>query len=353
MSDKNKNIRSILTDFFRYHRNELSGEERNSFERELQKDPLAEEAADGFASITPEEALKDITDLQKRLKTRFVRRQKFLVYRIAASIAVLMVISTLFIFIEKNKTEKQLADNSIQSKTPEITKSQPVAEPVAKDRASEKQKVFAAKKTDKSATRKIIVEKGKSVGRDEKLQIAEERKNDSVSEFKEEPFQIYVAEEQKAVPVNAMAKERSLRESKEFDVKADTQVQVRLDPSVTALSEVVVVGYGVKKTDSDNEEANTGHTPPQPTEGKSKFDKYIQDNLHRPDSATTGQRVVVVVSFLVHVDGHIDSIRIVRSPGKSFSDEAIRIIKSGPSWKPAEDNGKPVEDEVRMKIVFK
>jgi protein TonB len=63
--------------------------------------------------------------------------------------------------------------------------------------------------------------------------------------------------------------------------------------------------------------------------------------------------VVVIVSFLVQTNGNIDSIRIVKSPGKSFSDEAIRIIKSGPQWKPAENNGKPVEDVVRLRLVFK
>jgi protein TonB len=63
--------------------------------------------------------------------------------------------------------------------------------------------------------------------------------------------------------------------------------------------------------------------------------------------------VVVVVSFLVQTDGSIDSIRIVKSPGKSFSDEAIRILKSGPKWKPAEDNGRQVEDIVKLRLVFK
>ena len=104
---------------------------------------------------------------------------------------------------------------------------------------------------------------------------------------------------------------------------------------------------------SEKEDVSTGYVPPSPVNGKLNFDKYIKENQHRPDSITAGQRAVVMVRFLVHINGSIDSMRIVRSPGKIFSDEAIRLIKSGPSWKPAEDNRKPIEDEVRIRIVFR
>lgn len=334
MSDKNKNRKRLLTDFVRYHRNEMTREERNSFERELQKDPFAEEASEGFASISPEEAFKDIENLQRRLKTKTVRKQRFMVYRIAASIAVLMMISTVFILIEKNKTVKQLADNSFQSETLEIVKSQPITEPAAKDVASEKPVVIEEKKTDKSVARQIRIETGKSEGTVERIKIAEIRKNDSISELKAKSVEAYIAEERMAA-------------------KADSQAQVSLDPSISALSEVVIVGYGVKGDESDKEDVQTGFVPPQPVNGKSNFDKYIKENLHRPDTATAGQRVVVVISFLVRTNGSVDSIRIVRSPGKLFSDEVIRLIKSGPSWKPAEENGKKIEDEVRLRIVFR
>ncbi|HEY5470398.1 MAG TPA: carboxypeptidase-like regulatory domain-containing protein, partial [Bacteroidales bacterium] len=96
-------------------------------------------------------------------------------------------------------------------------------------------------------------------------------------------------------------------ESKEFKAKRDSQVQVKLDPSISALSEVVVVGYGTKKAKSEKEDVSTGYVPPSPVNGKLNFDKYIKENQHRPDTITAGQRAVVVVSFLVHINGSIDS----------------------------------------------
>jgi hypothetical protein len=61
----------------------------------------------------------------------------------------------------------------------------------------------------------------------------------------------------------------------------------------------------------------------------------------------------VVISFLVRSTAAIDSIKVIRSPGKEFSEEAIRLIRNGPTWKPAERNGEKIDDEVRVRIVFK
>jgi TonB family protein len=61
----------------------------------------------------------------------------------------------------------------------------------------------------------------------------------------------------------------------------------------------------------------------------------------------------VVLSFTVTLNGNLANIKVVRSPGKSFSDEAIRLLQSGPGWKPASENGAIIEDEVRVRIVFK
>jgi hypothetical protein len=48
-----------------------------------------------------------------------------------------------------------------------------------------------------------------------------------------------------------------------------------------------------------------------------------------------------------------ENIKIIRSPGNSFSDEVIRLINEGPAWKPAEENGIKIDDEIRIRIVFK
>jgi len=410
MSDKNKYKKSSLTGFLRYRGNIMTGEERNSFEKELQKDPFAEEAVEGFASISSEEAKRDMALLQKRLSTKTTRRKGFVYYRIAASVAVLMIISTVFIILERNNSWKQLAETTVQSETFEIYEVQPIKEPAAKDEASEKPAIIAEKKSDKPALQQRKIETVKVAETVANIEIARTRRTDSLTESRTDISEVYVRSEQETAPYAAMAKAKSSpaalvrgniissednmpvpganviikgtktsvvtdtggnfsitlpakesqtlvasfigMETKEFEANSDTQIQVSLDPSLSAINEVVVVGYGAKRADSKNEEL-TGYVPPQPINGKTAFDKYIEENLLRPDTITTGQRVVVVVSFLIHTDGRIDSIRIVRSPDKLFSEEAIRLIKSGPSWIPGRENGKIIEDEVRVRIVFR
>ena len=341
-----------MSDFVHYQKDEMTGEERNSFEKKLQKDSFAEEAAEGFSLLSPEEISSDLNDLQKQIKSRTVKRQRFMVYRIAASVAVLMVISTLLIVINRNKTSKQLAINSVQSEKKQIIKEQPPLKQIQAEAPPEKPAGLSEKKSGKTVSRQLKMEKTKNVVPVDNKNIAKAQNKDSISEIRTEVFQQSFTDKDIAPAAGALARVKT-PESKAFEVKRDSQVQVRPDSSISALSEVVVVGYGTKRAESEKEDLSTGYAPPSPVNGKSNFDKYIKENLHRPDTITAGQRAVVVVSFMVRINGGIDSIRIVKSPGKIFSDEAIRLIKSGPSWKPAEDNGRLIEDEVRIRIVFR
>ena len=319
--------------------------------------------------------------------------------------------ATLFVYVGKNRSGKKLADNSIQPNEFKVTKSLPLTEPAIPANKSEIQPAKSVKKSDKTFSINAGMKPAAVTSRAKRPVMALHPSDDSMSIIKSEPSSLYASDERRLRPVNITAKDRTqsffnatgkilssednqplpgvnvhikgtstgvitdaagkfsinLPDSsgvtliadyigmapKEFSPTADTNVEVKLDPSVASLSEVVVTGYGSKKYDSAYEESSPGHTPPLPSGGKTEFDNYIKANLHRPDSLPTGQRAVVVVSFLVRKDGKIDSIRIIRSPGRLFSDEAIRVLKSGPSWKPALDGETKVEEEVRLRVVFK
>ena len=122
---------------------------------------------------------------------------------------------------------------------------------------------------------------------------------------------------------------------------------------VSAPAGAVARERSLQRAKSDKKDILPGYIPPQPVIGKQEFDKYIKENIHRPDSLTTDQTEEVTLSFIVKLDGSLESIRITSSPGKLYSDEAIRLIKSGPAWKPAEKSGKPIEDRVKVKILFR
>ncbi len=414
MSGKDKNRKNDLPDFLRYREKQMSDRERNAFERELQKDPFAEEAAEGYEEIKPSEAEKDLKALRKNLKSRISRRQRFIYYRIAASIAVLMIISSIFIVVEIKKSPNQLSQEVIQPSVIEIPESKPISEPVEVIRETSPP---TPPHPDESRVDRIEAPVDKSEDRsvkalsDRRLRPAGIKIPDSTIIHQARDRNLYITEDHIVEPAVMLAKgevptkgkltgrvlssednlpvpsanilikgtkkgvitdaegrfsitipdtgQQTLianfigMESKEFVAKADTEVQVSLDPSVLSLDEVVVVGYGGRKTAADSEDELPAFTQPHPVNGKASFNRYIQDNIKRPDTTTVGQRVVVVVNFLVRSNGKIDSIKIVRSPSKNFSEEAIRLIKKGPAWKPAEENGIKIDEDVRVRIVFK
>jgi hypothetical protein len=427
MAGKDKNIRTTLSGFLRYRGKEMSNSERNAFERELEKDPFAGEAAEGFSELTPEEIRNDLDTLQKKLNLKTSERNRMVYYRIAASIAVLMVISSIFFVFQRNKTENQVSEN-VKNEIPiEISKA-----PALSELKSEQNKHIALNQVQDS------IKKGEEPGKriaavvfddlaDKSMEVTAAGKKAegiiSIPEKKEAENLIIATGQPKALArvsyaiidaagptivkgkvissgnnlpipgVNVNVKGTTIgtqtdtggnfaislpdsasrlfvanfigMESKEFTAKSDSFVQVSLNPSNLALNEVVVVGYGTKrKSEKDmtgavstiqvqNVNESSTYTPPQPVNGKESFDKYIEENIRRPAYTKAGQREVVVVSFTIKSTGIIDSIRIIRSPGELFSDEVIRLIKSGPSWKPAEKNGKITEDEVRVRIVFR
>jgi outer membrane biosynthesis protein TonB len=406
MSEKNKYTSNRFRDFLRYRRDGMTREEKNSFEREFQKDPFAEEAAEGFETISPEEIQNDLADLKKRIKARSGRKKRYVVYRIAASVAVLMIISSIFIVIERDRSFKQTSVTQAGSESLEIPLNKPLKEETAKTEVPEKLQLLDEKKTKKSIQEKAASEKVNAPLSNEVAKMAEAEKISEISEDNigaekkaanlalPSPVAIKVTGKnagEKFVSGKVMSTGDNLPLAgatisvkgkrngvitdtggnfnivlpdtgkqtlvanyigmypKEFEAKADSQLQIKLQPDNTSLSEVVVTGYGISRS----RDIQTGYIQPQPVNGRSDFNKYIRENIHWPDSATSGQRVVVLISFLVQTDGSLDSLKIIKSPGKFFSDEAIRLIKSGPAWKPGLENGKPVEDMVTLRIVFR
>ncbi len=77
--------------------------------------------------------------------------------------------------------------------------------------------------------------------------------------------------------------------------------------------------------------------------GQSEWTRYLQKNLRYPDEAIdNGTQGVVRVQFIVDREGNISEVQSLNDPGDGLAEEAVRIIKKGPKWKPAEQNGRKV-----------
>jgi protein TonB len=92
-----------------------------------------------------------------------------------------------------------------------------------------------------------------------------------------------------------------------------------------------------------------------PVGGYELFYDYLLRNLQYPKEARASKITgKVIVEFVVEKDGSISSknITILKSPHKSLSKEAIRLVKNGPKWSPGKSKGIPVRTKKVLPISF-
>ncbi len=132
-------------------------------------------------------------------------------------------------------------------------------------------------------------------------------------------------------------------ETEEYQLAGGTENRVVMQPDMTTLDEVVVIG-----SEEDNK-----YSGAEPEGGLEAYKMYIEEQIRFPSGDTISKREVVVLKFNVESDGSISRINALRSPGNSFTEEAIRLLNDGPSWNPAKNENGATDDVVRMRIVFR
>ena len=82
--------------------------------------------------------------------------------------------------------------------------------------------------------------------------------------------------------------------------------------------------------------------------------KFLSKNVRYPKKAReNGTQGRVVVQFYVETDGSIDDIKIVNSVSWELNDEAKRVIKKMPKFKPGTIGGEPARMQSFLPIMFR
>ena len=93
---------------------------------------------------------------------------------------------------------------------------------------------------------------------------------------------------------------------------------------------------------------------PQYPDGEQALLKYVSDNITYPKEAKDKEiQGRVFVSFVIEKDGSVNEVKVLRSIGGGCDEEAVRVIKGMPKWKPGKQEGKPVRVSYMMPINFK
>ncbi len=89
--------------------------------------------------------------------------------------------------------------------------------------------------------------------------------------------------------------------------------------------------------------------------GIAGWTKYLERTLNRDlpvENGAPSGKYTVYVAFTVDKNGNISDVQAENDPGYGTKDEAVRVIKRGPAWKPAVQNGRNVIYRHKQGITF-
>lgn len=86
----------------------------------------------------------------------------------------------------------------------------------------------------------------------------------------------------------------------------------------------------------------------------STFRAWVQKKVNYPQIALENNiSGRVLLMFVVERDGSLTGIQVLQSPDSSLSDEAIRVLKTSPKWKPGKQRNKPVRVKYTLPVDFR
>lgn len=164
----------------------------------------------------------------------------------------------------------------------------------------------------------------------------------------------------KIVQDNEVKEENEIKEVEKMeDTKIGTITQDGAkDDGLIAPPVEKSTGIGtIKKAEVDIDHIFTSvEIPAEFQGGLSAWKKFLERNLNNDLPAENGAPpadYTVTISFVVDRSGNISDVRAENDPGYGTKDEALRVIKKAPSWKPAMQNGITVLYRHKQKITFR
>lgn len=107
-------------------------------------------------------------------------------------------------------------------------------------------------------------------------------------------------------------------------------------------------------SDNNNEVFTFVEQPPQFPGGEEAMARYLNKNIRYPEEAQKAKMGgTTFVQFIVNADGTIRDVKTVGAKkGYGLEDEAIRVVKAMPKWKPGKQNEHLVAVQFNLPIRF-
>ena len=142
------------------------------------------------------------------------------------------------------------------------------------------------------------------------------------------------------------------KQSKEIQIKEDIVINAEVEQN--EVIEEYVAPEVVEEVVVEEEIFQIVEEMPSFPGGEAKLNDYIAKNVKYPQIAReTGIQGHVFVGFVIEPDGSISNVRLLRGIGGGCDEEAIRVVKSFPKWKPGKQRGKAVRVSYQLPVFFK
>jgi TonB family protein len=136
----------------------------------------------------------------------------------------------------------------------------------------------------------------------------------------------------------------------EIQLEDRKDIEVMIAPPMEAPSPAI----GIQTTSNEEEIYAVVDQQAEFPESNQALFKWISDNINYPEQAKKENiQGRVIMRFVVEKDGTFTNISVLRGVHKLLDEEAIRLTKSMPIWKPGRQKGEIVRSYFTLPIIFK
>ena len=141
-----------------------------------------------------------------------------------------------------------------------------------------------------------------------------------------------------------------------WEIQGDTTLYTAEPFSITEESLGILLGglSALEDAPSNDSVYQIVDEMPQFPGGEKAMMEYVAKNVKYPQEAKDKEiQGRVFVSFVIEKDGSVNEVKVLRSIGGGCDEEAVRVVKAMPKWKPGKQDGKPVRVSYMMPFFFK
>ncbi len=86
---------------------------------------------------------------------------------------------------------------------------------------------------------------------------------------------------------------------------------------------------------------------------ESDYVAYLSEHVSYPAEAMKNNiQGTVYLSLIIGKAGEVESVQIVRNPGGGLGEEAAKVVREMPNWRPGKINGRPVRVKLMVPVKF-